>query len=157
MTQFRGRIYAWDVVNEALNDDGTYRSSPFHDSLGDGFIETAFKTARSVGDSAKLYYNDYNTEGINAKSDALYAIAKKLKKKKLIDGIGFQSHFIVGEVPTTLQANLQRFADLGLEVALTEIDIRVRSLSSPRSWIPAYAVCRLTCPSMRRRSSRYAI
>jgi endo-1,4-beta-xylanase len=85
--------------------------------------------------------NDYNTEGINAKSDALYKIAKTLKKKKLIDGIGFQSHFIIGEVPTTLQANLQRFADLGLEVALTELDIRVcgvvatRPSSHPLTWI----------------------
>jgi GH35 family endo-1,4-beta-xylanase len=83
--------------------------------------------------------NDYNTEGINAKSDALYKIAKALKKKKLIDGIGFQSHFIIGEVPTTLQANLQRFADLGLEVAITELDIRVRS-STAHPWI-----CSLTC------------
>jgi endo-1,4-beta-xylanase len=96
--------------------------------------------ARDAGADADVQ-NDYNTEGINAKSDALYKIAKALKKKKLIDGIGFQSHFIIGEVPTTLQANLQRFADLGLEVALTELDIRVRDLvaagASPQSltWI----------------------
>jgi endo-1,4-beta-xylanase len=72
--------------------------------------------------------NDYNIEGVNAKSDALYKVVKALKKKNLIDGVGFQSHFIVGTVPTTLQANLQRFADLGIEVALTEVDIRVRPL-----------------------------
>jgi endo-1,4-beta-xylanase len=93
---------------------------------------------RDAGADADVQ-NDYNTEGINAKSDALYKIAKALKKKKLIDGIGFQSHFIIGEVPTTLQANLQRFADLGLEVAITELDIRVRS-STAHPWI-----CSLTC------------
>ena len=70
--------------------------------------------------------NDFNTEGINNKSDALLALVKSLKSEGLIDGVGFQSHFIVGEVPPDLQANLQRFVDAGVEVAITELDIRVR-------------------------------
>jgi endo-1,4-beta-xylanase len=61
MTQFRTRIYAWDVVNEAFNEDGTFRSSPFFDNFGSGFIETAFTTARSVKDSAKLYYVSFDS------------------------------------------------------------------------------------------------
>lgn len=63
MTQFRGRIYAWDVVNEAFNEDGTFRASPFYNSLGEGYIETAFKTARGIKEGSKLYINDYNIEG----------------------------------------------------------------------------------------------
>jgi endo-1,4-beta-xylanase len=63
MTQFRGRIYAWDVVNEAFNEDGTFRASPFYNSLGEGYIETAFRTARGIKEGSKLYINDYNIEG----------------------------------------------------------------------------------------------
>ena len=70
--------------------------------------------------------NDFNTEGINAKSNALLSTVQGLKAQNLIDGVGFQCHFIVGQVPTTLQANLQRFVNAGVEVALTELDIRVR-------------------------------
>ena len=77
-------------------------------------------------DSLCVNQNDFNTEGENAKSNALLALVKTLKAANLIDGVGFQSHFIVGEVPTDLQANLQRFADVGVDVAITELDIRVR-------------------------------
>lgn len=68
--------------------------------------------------------NDFNTEGINNKSDALLEIVKGLKAKNLIDGVGFQCHFIIGETPPDLQANLQRFVDAGVEVAITELDLR---------------------------------
>lgn len=124
MGHYKDRIYAWDVVNEAFNEDGTLRSSPFFTELGSGYIETAFRTARATKSGAKLYINDYNIEGVNAKSDALYAIAKDLRKKGLLDGVGFQSHFVVGGVPSTIKQNFQRFADLGLDVAVTELDIR---------------------------------
>jgi len=124
MTHFRGQIFAWDVVNEALNDDGTLGPSPFLTQIGPSYIETAFRTARAADPHAKLYINDFNTEGINNKSDALLTIVKNLKKENLIDGVGFQSHFIVGEVPTDLQANLQRFIDAGVQVAITELDVR---------------------------------
>ena len=60
----------------------------------------------------------------------MLALVQSLKAQNLIDGVGFQSHFIVGEVPTDLQANLQRFADAGVDVAITELDVRVRKLSS---------------------------
>ena len=68
--------------------------------------------------------NDFNTEGINNKSNALLSLVQSLKSENLIDGVGFQSHFIIGELPPDLQANLQRFVDAGVEVAITELDIR---------------------------------
>lgn len=74
--------------------------------------------------------NDFNTEGENAKSNALLSLVKTLKAQNLIDGVGFQSHFIVGEVPTDLQANLQRFADAGVDIAITELDVRVSILNA---------------------------
>lgn len=74
--------------------------------------------------------NDFNTEGENAKSNALLSLVKTLKAQNLIDGVGFQSHFIVGEVPTDLQANLQRFANVGVDIAITELDVRVSILNA---------------------------
>ncbi|KAI5121546.1 hypothetical protein M0805_002605 [Coniferiporia weirii] len=125
MTHFTGKTFAWDVVNEAFNDDGTLGASPFLTQLGSSYIETAFTTARAADPTAKLYINDFNTEGENAKSDAMLSLVQTLKASNLIDGVGFQSHFIVGEVPTDLQANLQRFADAGVDVAITELDVRM--------------------------------
>ncbi|WP_394436675.1 endo-1,4-beta-xylanase [Streptomyces sp. SGAir0957] len=127
MQHYKGDIYAWDVVNEAFQDGGSgaRRSSPFQDRLGDGFIEEAFRTARSVDPDAKLCYNDYNTDGVNAKSNAVYAMVKDFKARGVpIDCVGFQSHFnSASPVPSDYQANLQRFADLGVDVQITELDI----------------------------------
>ncbi|GHF91449.1 endo-1,4-beta-xylanase [Streptomyces griseosporeus] len=127
MTHYKGKIYAWDVVNEAFQDGGSgaRRSSPFQDKLGNGFIEEAFRTARATDPDAKLCYNDYNTDGINAKSNAVYAMVKDFKARGVpIDCVGFQSHFnSASPVPSDYQANLQRFADLGVDVQITELDI----------------------------------
>ncbi|MFD7920273.1 endo-1,4-beta-xylanase [Streptomyces sp. NPDC059740] len=127
MQHYKGQIYAWDVVNEAFQDGGSgaRRSSPFQDKLGDGYIEHAFRTAHSVDPAAKLCYNDYNTDGVNAKSNAVYAMVKDFKQRGVpIDCVGFQSHFnSQSPVPGDYQANLQRFADLGVDVQITELDI----------------------------------
>ncbi|WP_439941664.1 endo-1,4-beta-xylanase [Streptomyces sp. BBFR115] len=127
MQHYKGKIYAWDVVNEAFQDgsSGARRSSPFQDKLGDGFIEEAFRTARSVDPGAKLCYNDYNTDGVNAKSTAVYNMVRDFKSRGVpIDCVGFQSHFnSASPVPSDYQANLQRFADLGVDVQITELDI----------------------------------
>ncbi|GHJ32762.1 beta-xylanase [Streptomyces hygroscopicus subsp. sporocinereus] len=127
MQHYQGKIYAWDVVNEAFQDGGSgaRRSSPFQDKLGDGFIEEAFRTARAADPNAKLCYNDYNTDGQNAKSNAVYAMVKDFKARGVpIDCVGFQSHFnSQSPVPGDYQQNLQRFADLGVDVQITELDI----------------------------------
>ncbi|EXU63537.1 1,4-beta-xylanase [Streptomyces sp. PRh5] len=127
MQHYQGKILAWDVVNEAFQDgnSGARRSSPFQDKLGDGFIEEAFRTARAADPSAKLCYNDYNTDGQNAKSNAVYNMVKDFKARGVpIDCVGFQSHFNnQSPVPGDYQQNLQRFADLGVDVQITELDI----------------------------------
>ncbi|MDO0924287.1 endo-1,4-beta-xylanase [Streptomyces sp. TG1A-8] len=127
MQHYKGKIYAWDVVNEAFQDGGSgaRRSSPFQDKLGNGYIEEAFRTARAVDPNAKLCYNDYNTDGVNAKSNAVYNMVKDFKSRGVpIDCVGFQSHFnSASPVPSDYQANLQRFADLGVDVQITELDI----------------------------------
>lgn len=127
MTHYKGKIHSWDVVNEAFQDgsSGARRSSPFQDKLGNGFIEEAFRTARTVDANAKLCYNDYNTDGQNAKSNAVYEMVKDFKQRGVpIDCVGFQSHFNPNSpVPSDFQANLQRFAALGVDVQITELDI----------------------------------
>jgi len=126
VTHFRGNIWYWDVVNEAFNEDGSRRSSPFQNLIGNSFIEQAFISARAADPAAKLCYNDFNIEGQNAKSNAVFAMVQDFKSRNIpIDCVGFQAHLIMGQVPSTLQANLQRFANLGVDVQITELDIRM--------------------------------
>jgi len=129
VTKFKGRCYAWDVVNEALNEDGTFRDSVFLRVLGQEFIRTAFRAAAKADPHAKLYYNDYNLEGVNAKTESVREnIIKYLRADNLkIDGVGLQSHLIVGQTPTLDDQieNLKRFERLSVETAYTEVDIRL--------------------------------
>jgi len=122
---FKGDCFAWDVVNEPLNGDGSFVSSPFFNAIGEDYIEIALRTARAADPHAHLYINDFNTEGINAKSDAMLNLTTRLHKMGLLDGVGFESHFILNEIPDDIQANLERFAAVGLQVAITELDIRI--------------------------------
>ena len=125
-THYQGKIYSWDVVNEAFSDngDGSRRSSNLQ-ATGNDWIEVAFKTARAADPAAKLCYNDYNTDGVNAKSTAVYNMVKEFKARGVpIDCVGFQSHInSASPLPGDYQANLQRFADLGVDVQITELDI----------------------------------
>src|SRR5689334_22343701 len=126
MTHFKGKIYAWDVVNEAFADGSTqHRSSVFQNVLGNGFIEEAFRTARNADPGAKLCYNDYNIEDWNAaKTQGVYSMVKDFKSRGVpIDCVGFQSHFGTGGPPSNFQTTLSNFAALGVDVQLTELDI----------------------------------
>ncbi|MFF4798139.1 endo-1,4-beta-xylanase [Streptomyces sp. NPDC001351] len=124
--RYKGKIAAWDVVNEAFNEDGTYRSDLWYNTLGADYIANALTWAHAADPAAKLYINDYNVEGVNAKSTALYNLVKDLKARGVpIDGVGLQAHLILGQVPSSLQQNIQRFADLGVDVSITELDVRM--------------------------------
>jgi len=129
-SHWAGSCYAWDVVNEAINDDvnGTLRSDVFLDILGEDYIKIAFATAAIADPKAKLYYNDYNIEFAGAKSTTAQGIVKMLKEANIrIDGVGLQSHFIVGETPSidAQISNMRAFTDLDVDVAITELDIRL--------------------------------
>ncbi|MEU4114208.1 endo-1,4-beta-xylanase [Kitasatospora sp. NPDC028055] len=127
MSHYKGKIYAWDVVNEAFSDDGSgrHRDSVFQRVLGDGFIEEAFRTARTADPSAKLCYNDYNIENwSDAKTQGVYHMVKDFKSRGVpIDCVGFQSHFGAGGPPPSYQTTLANFAALGVDVQITELDI----------------------------------
>ncbi|MEW2331629.1 endo-1,4-beta-xylanase [Micromonospora chersina] len=123
-THYRGQIYAWDVVNEAFADGGSgARRDSNLQRTGNDWIEVAFRTARAADPAAKLCYNDYNTDGVNAKSTGVYNMVRDFKARGVpIDCVGFQSH-LGTTLPGDYQANLQRFADLGVDVQITELDI----------------------------------
>ncbi|WP_369234436.1 non-reducing end alpha-L-arabinofuranosidase family hydrolase [Streptomyces sp. R21] len=127
MNHYKGKIYAWDVVNEAFADGGSgqHRSSVFQNVLGNGFIEEAFRTARAADSSAKLCYNDYNIENwTDAKTQGVYNMVKDFKARGVpIDCVGFQSHFGAGGPPSSFQTTLSNFAALGVDVQVTELDI----------------------------------
>ncbi|MCX5390860.1 endo-1,4-beta-xylanase [Streptomyces sp. NBC_00094] len=124
--RYKGRIDHWDVVNEPLNEDGTLRQSVFGATLGESYIADAFRAARAADPAAKLYLNDYSTDALGAKSDGMYALVKRLLAQGVpVDGVGFQAHLVLGQVPASLEANLRRFAELGVDVAITELDIRM--------------------------------
>ncbi|TFK49639.1 endo-1,4-beta xylanase [Heliocybe sulcata] len=122
--RYKGQV--WDVVNEPFNDDGTYREDVFYNTLGESYIPIALTAARAADPNAKLYINEYNIEYQGSKATAMINLVKSLQSQGVpIDGIGLQSHFIVGEVPSTLQATMESFTALGVEIAITELDIRM--------------------------------
>jgi endo-1,4-beta-xylanase len=136
MMHYASQVYAWDVVNEAFNDDGTMRSTIWYDQPGIGsgqgtkYIEQVFRWAHDADPNAKLFYNDYDAEQVNKKSDAIYEMAKDFKKRGVpLDGIGFQTHVSVKfddpEKLASYARNLERFSKLGLELHITELDIRL--------------------------------
>ena len=127
VTHYKGEVYSWDVVNEPFNSDGSFVADPFYNAMGSGYIADALRTAHAADPNAKLYLNDYSIEGENAKSNAMYSLAQSLLSQGVpLNGIGFESHFILGQVPSDMEANMQRFASLGLDVAVTELDDRIQ-------------------------------
>ncbi|TBU27857.1 endo-beta-1,4-glucanase [Dichomitus squalens] len=129
VNHYRGQVYSWDVINEPFNDDGTWRSDIFYNTLNTTYIPLALRAARLADPGAKLYINDYNIEGTGPKATALKNLVKDLKQHGVpIDGVGIQGHMIVGELPTTIQQNMEEFTALGIEVAVTELDIRFDAL-----------------------------
>lgn len=129
-TNYPGVIYAWDVVNEAVNPgeatEGGLRSkdSLWYQVIGPEFIEKAFEYARKYADpEVKLFYNDYNTED-SARMISIINLAKSLKEKGLIDGIGLQSHIGI-DSPSLIdiEKSIREYGELGLEIQITELDM----------------------------------
>ena len=133
MKHYAGRVFAWDVVNESFLADGTVETSVWYDSPGIGFkgkgtayIEQAFRWAREADPKALLFYNDYDTEAINAKSDAVYEMVKDFRARGVpIDGVGIQAHIFKLDPKEfeSVRANIARLAALGLQVHITEMDV----------------------------------
>jgi endo-1,4-beta-xylanase len=126
VSRYRGRVWAWDVVNEAVNADGSLRDSAWLRTLGPDYLAQVFGWAHAKDPSATLFLNDFGMEDVNRKSNAVYAIVKQLRAQGVpVGGVGFQLHWTTDPLPAGFTANLRRFAALGVRVAITEADVRI--------------------------------
>ena len=124
--RYKGRIQGWDVVNEALNEDGTLRQSSWMKIIGDDYIELAFRYAHEADPQAQLFYNDYSLEN-EAKRRGAFELVKTLKQKGVpIAAVGLQDHVSL-DSPTTdqIDATIREFGELGVKVMITELDVDV--------------------------------
>lgn len=130
VSHYKGKIDSWDVVNEAINDDGTLRKSVFSETLGDAFLAEAFLIASKVDPKVDLYYNDYSMTN-PAKREGVIKMVKKIQSKGIkIDGIGMQGHWHLNSPSIEeIEKSILAYFSLGVKVAITELDISV--LPSP--------------------------
>jgi endo-1,4-beta-xylanase len=138
MKHYKGQVFAWDVVNEALDENGAVRDSIWYNQPGIGFsgngteyIEQVFRWAHKADPHALLFYNEAEGEGLSRKADAIYAMVKDFKRRGVpIDGVGLQMHVptLDVDIPATaanISANIARLTALGLQVHVTELDVSV--------------------------------
>jgi endo-1,4-beta-xylanase len=126
--RYSGGILAWDVVNEALDGNGNLASGIWRNRLGTDYVDLAFSFARDADPNALLVYNDYGAETINNKSTGIYNMIRSMLNRGIpIDGVGFQMHIGTGGINyNSFAQNLQRFADLGMILFVTEMDVRIQ-------------------------------
>ena len=132
MKHYAGQVFAWDVVNEGLDDNGRLKDSPWYNQPGIGladngtaYIEQAFRWAHDADPQALLFYNEAEGEGLNHKSDAVFAMVKDFRRRGVpIDGVGLQMHISQLDLDTSaIAANIARLTALGLQVHITEFDV----------------------------------
>ena len=124
--RYRGRVNGWDVVNEALEEDGTMRRSPWQRIIGDDFVAKAFEYAHEADPKAELYYNDYSIENEAKRKGGVELIRKLLAQGITVTAVGMQGHYHM-DWPTLeqLDATIAAFSALGVKVAITELDVDV--------------------------------
>jgi endo-1,4-beta-xylanase len=135
MRHFHGRVFAWDVLNEGLNDagPGLREEGPWYRSIGPDYVERAYHWAHEADPQAELFYNDYGMDGTSDKADRCCRWIKELLRRGLpIHGVGLQFHVQMDKNPdpSEVMQNIRRFNDLGLVVHITELDV----------WLPRKAV-----------------
>lgn len=124
--RYSGKVQSWDVVNEALNEDGSLRNTPYLDKLGENYIVDAFRLTAAASPATELFYNDYNNEQPK-KREGCIRIVKQIQQAGVkIDGVGIQGHWHVGRVPfKDIEESIIAYAALGMKVAITELDLEV--------------------------------
>lgn len=129
---YKDRIAAWDVVNEAFNDDGTLRKSIWLEHLGPDYVARCFRYAREADPNVKLFYNDYGQESSPKKLTAILAMAADFKRRGIpIDGIGLQMHTNIYHPADQIENAIQQTVATGLLVHLSELDVRINPGKKP--------------------------
>ncbi|WKN32345.1 endo-1,4-beta-xylanase [Porifericola rhodea] len=124
--RYSGKINGWDVVNEALNEDGSLRQTKWLDIIGEDYLEKAFTYAQQAAPEAELYYNDYNLWKTEKREGAVRLIKKLQSAGVRIDGIGMQGHYsLEGPSLEEIEASIKAFSSLGIKVMITELDVDV--------------------------------
>ena len=133
--RYKGKVYAWDVINEKYDFDGNHQQSPLFKMLGISYIEKSFKWAHEADPQAKLFVNEFGIDEMNTRSDLTYKLIEDLLSKNIpVHGIGFQMHRALGTdewfpgIPDmdSVRKNFERFAKLGLEIHITEMDVPIQ-------------------------------
>lgn len=124
--RYKGSIYGWDVVNEALNEDGSLRDSKWRQIIGDDYIVKAFEFAHQADPKAQLYYNDYNLFKPEKRAGAIRILKQLLAQGIPITGIGMQGHYALGYPDLAdVEESIIAYSSLGVEVMITELDVSV--------------------------------
>ena len=127
---YRGKVFAWDVVNEGIADNNGLRDTIWLRGIGPEYIDLAFRWAHEADPKARLFYNNYGGEGLGAKSDAIYNLVRGMVQRGVpIHGVGLQMHVGLNNAPppADVAANIQRLAALGLDVHITEMDVQIQN------------------------------
>jgi endo-1,4-beta-xylanase len=128
---YAGRVASWDVVADAFNADGSLRRTLWEQAMGPDYIAQVLQWTHLADPQARLYLGDSDFEGLNTKSDTIYDLVKSLHERAVpIDGVGMEAHLDAtarSSFPTAVAANIQRFAALGVDVAVTALDVRVHT------------------------------
>jgi len=129
LTRYAESIPVWDVVNEAIDEDGSFRDSTWFEAMGESFIDTAFRQARLSAPDATLLYNDYDIGFAGPKSDAMIRLMQSLKDAGTpVDGVGFQLHLFADfDRFDEVEATFQKVAELDLDIYVTELDVSIQS------------------------------
>ena len=137
MERYKGRIKVYDVVNEMFEEDGSLRQTVWLDLIGPEYLEHALCKAHECDPNAKLYLNEYNNENLGySKSDAMFELVKDFRKRGIpVDGVGMQLHLDGTQKldEEAVRANIRRYAEIGVDVSFSEIDVRIPS-DNPASY-----------------------
>jgi endo-1,4-beta-xylanase len=130
--RYKGRIHGWDVVNEALNDDGTLRQSPWLRAIGEDYLVKAFQFAKEADPDAELYYNDYSLHRPDKRAGAVKLIRMLQDAGVRIDAIGMQAHYRLETPPIEeIEASMRAYIETGVKVMFTELDIKAIPTPGP--------------------------
>lgn len=151
LRHFRGRVAEWDVVNEAIAPDGRWKHNLWYKALGPAYVADAFRIARAADPGARLCYNDGGTEVAGPHAAAVLALVKQLRAQRLIDCVGFESHFVApGPSEQAVAAELRQFAATGVDILISELDVKLTPGDSLAQQAQTYANVATACRSVSR-------